>query len=127
MSRILVVEDNEGNLELIRVVLEMAGHEVIGASSADVGLLAARKAHPDLILMDMHLPGMDGYEATRIIKGDKELKHIPVIAVTAVTDRTDEERVRACGCEGFIAKPVDTRSLAAQIAEFLKPGGVEPS
>jgi len=127
MSRILVVEDNEGNLELIRVVLEMAGYEVIGASSADVGLLAARKAHPDLILMDMHLPGMDGYEATRIIKGDKELKHIPVIAVTAVTDRTDEERVRACGCEGFIAKPVDTRSLAAQIAEFLKPGGVEPS
>lgn len=127
MSRILVVEDNEGNLELIRVVLEMAGYEVIGASSADVGLLAARKAHPDLILMDMHLPGMDGYEATRIIKGDKELKHIPVIAVTAVTDRTDEERVRACGCEGFIAKPVDTRSLAAQIAEFMKPGGVEPS
>ncbi|TET21727.1 MAG: response regulator [Candidatus Stahlbacteria bacterium] len=127
MSRILVVEDNEGNLELIRVVLEMAGYEVIGTSSADVGLLAARKAHPDLILMDMHLPGMDGYEATRIIKGDKELKHIPVIAVTAVTDRTDEERVRACGCEGFIAKPVDTRSLAAQIAEFLKLGGVEPS
>lgn len=127
MSRILVVEDNEGNLELIRVVLEMAGYEVIGASSADVGLLAARKAHPDLILMDMHLPGMDGYEATRIIKGDNELKHIPVIAVTAVTDRTDEERVRACGCEGFIAKPVDTRSLATQIAEFLKPGGVEPS
>lgn len=127
MSRILVVEDNEGNLELIRVVLEMAGYEVIGASSADVGLLAARKAHPDLILMDMHLPGMDGYEATRIIKGDNELKHIPVIAVTAVTDRTDEERVRACGCEGFIAKPVDTRSLAAQIAEFLKLGGVEPS
>jgi len=123
MSRILVVEDNEGNLELIRVVLEMAGHEVIGAPSADVGLLAARKARPDLILMDMHLPGLDGYEATRIIKADETLKGIPVIAVTAITERTDEERVRACGCEGFIAKPVDTRSLATQINEFLKPGG----
>ncbi len=123
MSRILVVEDNEGNLELIRVVLEMAGHEVIGAPSADVGLLAARKAHPDLILMDMHLPGLDGYEATRIIKADETLKDIPVIAVTAITEREDEERVRACGCEGFIAKPVDTRSLASQIKGFLKPGG----
>lgn len=126
MSRILVVEDNEGNLELIRVVLEMAGHEVIGAPSADVGLLAARKARPDLILMDMHLPGLDGYEATRIIKADETLKGIPVIAVTAITERTDEERVRACGCEGFIAKPVDTRSLASQIAGFLKLGSKAP-
>jgi two-component system, cell cycle response regulator DivK len=122
MSRILVVEDNEGNLELIRVVLEMAGHEVIVASSADVGLLAARKANPDLILMDMHLPGMDGYEATRIIKKDESLKHIPVIAVTAITDRGDEERVRCCGCEGFIAKPVNTRKLPDQVAGFLKEG-----
>lgn len=120
MSRILVVEDNEGNLELMRVVLEMAGHEVIGTSSADVGLLAARKTNPDLILMDMHLPGMDGYEATRIIKNDESLKHIPVIAVTAITDRNDEERVRGCGCEGFIAKPVNTRKLPDQVAGFLK-------
>jgi CheY-like chemotaxis protein len=120
MSRILVVEDNEGNLELMRVVLEMAGHEVIVTSSADVGLLAARKTTPDLILMDMHLPGMDGYEATRIIKKDESLKHIPVIAVTAITDRSDEERVRSCGCEGFIAKPVNTRKLPDQVAGFLK-------
>lgn len=123
MSRILVVEDNEGNLELMRVVLEMAGHEVIGAPSADVGLLAARKTNPDLILMDMHLPGMDGYEATRIIKKDESLKHIPVIAVTAITDRNDEERVRGCGCEGFIEKPVNTRKLPDQVAGFLKQEG----
>lgn len=122
MSRILVIEDNEGNLELMKVVLEMAGHEVIGATTAHDGLDAARNFEPNLILMDMHLPGMDGYEATRIIKDDDSLMHIPVIAVTAITDRADEEKVRACGCEGFIAKPVDTRNLASQIAVFLKLG-----
>ncbi len=119
MSRILIVEDNEGNLELIKVVLEMAGHDIIPALSADEGLAAARAKIPDLILMDMHLPGMDGYEATRIIKKDKNLKEIPVIAVTAITDHSDEEKLFRCGCDGFIAKPVDTRSLASQVENFL--------
>jgi CheY-like chemotaxis protein len=119
MSRILIVEDNEGNLELIKVVLEMAGHDVIAVLSADEGLTAARNQPPDLVLMDMHLPGMDGYEATRLIKKDKNLKEIPVIAVTAITDRSDEAKLFRCGCDGFIAKPVDTRSLAAQVENFL--------
>jgi len=125
MSRILVIEDNEGNLELMRVVLEMAGHEVIGAPDADRGLREARRSSPDLILMDMHLPGMDGYEATRIIKEDENLKSIPVIAVTALTDHKEEERICACGCDGFITKPVDTRKLASELAHFLEGRGAK--
>ncbi|NLI97925.1 response regulator [bacterium] len=120
MSSILVVEDNEGNQELLRVLLEMAGHKVTCASSADEGLRLARLMHPDLILMDMHLPGMDGYEATRLLKQDKELKMVPVIAVTAISDRHDEEVLRACGCDGYISKPIDTRQVAQDIAAVLE-------
>ncbi len=123
MSKILVIEDNEGNLELIRVVLEMAGHKVLGALNADDGVLLARSSRPDLILMDMHLPGMDGFEATRIIKAEEALQHIPIIAVTAITERKDEERVLESGCNGFIAKPINTRELASQIEEFLAGKG----
>jgi len=123
VSKILVIEDNEGNLELIRVVLEMAGHKVLGALNADDGVLLARSSRPDLILMDMHLPGMDGFEATRIIKAEEALQHIPIIAVTAITERKDEERVLESGCNGFIAKPINTRELASQIEEFLAGKG----
>jgi len=122
MSRILVIEDNEGNLELMKVVLELAGHEFIGVTSADAGVETAKRIKPDLILMDMHLPGMDGYQATGLIKSDQDLKDIPVIAVTAITDHHDEDRVYKCGCDGFIAKPIDTRVLPTQIEEFLKKG-----
>jgi CheY-like chemotaxis protein len=118
------IHDIFGKTQLDRDSFRQKIAELLTSSQPEgSGLLAARKARPDLILMDMHLPGLDGYEATRIIKADETLKNIPVIAVTAITERTDEERVRACGCEGFIAKPVDTRSLATQINEFLKPGG----
>lgn len=117
-----MIEDNEGNLELMRVVLEMAGHEIRGAQSADEGLAMVQDWLPDLVLMDMHMPGMDGFEATRIIKSGDETRAIPVIAVTAISDHTDEERVLGCGCDGFISKPVDTRCLAAQIEAFLKKG-----
>ena len=120
MKRILVVEDNAGNLELMQVVLEMAGFEVAVAASADAGLDRARMIHPDLILMDMHLPGMDGYEATRILKSDPELKDIPVIAVTAICDASDEQKLLEHGCNGCINKPVNTRTLADQIAGFLE-------
>ncbi|MBN2379450.1 response regulator [candidate division WOR-3 bacterium] len=120
MKRILVIEDNAGNLELIRVVLEMAGYDVIGAESADAGLKKARQTHPDIILMDMHLPGMDGYEATQIIKSDPDLKEIPVIAVTAICGLSDEKKVLEYGCDGYINKPVNTRTLADQIAGYLE-------
>ncbi len=123
MSTILVVEDNAGNQELLRVLLEMAGHVVRCAETADDGIALARELRPDLILMDMHLPGMDGYEATRIIKKDADLKRIPVIAVTAISDRHDEEILSACGCDGFIAKPIDTRQVAADIAAVLERSG----
>jgi CheY-like chemotaxis protein len=117
---ILVIEDNAGNLELMRVVLEMAGYEVMSAESADAGLEKARQSRPDLILMDMHLPGMDGYQATRIIKSDPDLKDIPVIAVTAICGLSDEKRVLENGCDGYINKPVNTRTLADQIAGYLE-------
>ncbi len=122
MSRILVIEDNEGNLELMRVVLEMAGHEVEGSQDATLGLELVENWQPDLVLMDMHMPGMDGFEATRILKSKDNTRKIPVIAVTAISDHADEERVLGCGCDGYIAKPVDTRNLAAQIEDFLKKG-----
>lgn len=127
MSTILVVEDNEGNQELLRVLLEMAGHVVRCAQTADEGISLARELSPDLILMDMHLPGMDGYEATRIIKSDSVLKKIPIIAVTAISDRHDEEILTACGCDGFIAKPIDTRQVAADIAAVLERTGTRKS
>jgi len=119
-KRILVIEDNAGNLELIRVVLEMAGYEVIGAENADDGLTSAYQNRPDLILMDMHLPGLDGYEATRILKQDPKLKDVPVIAVTAICGLADEKKLIEYGCNGYINKPVNTRTLADQIAGFLE-------
>ena len=102
---ILVVEDQEDNRQILRDLLGSAGFRMIEAHDGEEALTVARSERPNLILMDIQLPILDGYEATRSIKRDPELKHIPVIAVTSYALSGDEERARAAGCDGYVAKP----------------------
>jgi len=119
MATILIIEDNDSNLRLARLLLESAAHEVLAATDAEAGLTVARTQHPDLILMDIQLPGMDGLEATRLLKLDEATRSIPVIAVTALAMKGDEERIRAVGCDGYIAKPLRYKELLAMVAAHL--------
>ncbi len=106
MATILIVEDNAANLKLATFLLESAGHTVLSASNAESGLTVARDEQPDLILMDIQLPGMDGLRATELLKADDATRAIPVVALTALAMKGDEERIRAAGCDGYIAKPI---------------------
>ena len=119
MAIILVVEDNPSNMEFATFVLESVGHTVLAATTAEAGVTLARAQRPDLILMDIQLPGMDGLEATRQLKGDATTRAIPVIALTALAMKGDEERIRAAGCDGYIAKPLAYRDLFAIMAAQL--------
>ena len=121
MARVLIIEDNVANMKLATFLLESAGHTVSGATDAEVGLTSARDEHPDLILMDIHLPGMDGLEATVLLKRDDATRDIPVIALTAMAMKGDEERIRAAGCNGYIAKPMRYQEFLATIAAQLAP------
>lgn len=116
MSIILVVEDNPANMALVVSVLEGAGHQVLQTENAEVGIRIAHDAHPDLIFMDIQLPGMDGLEATRQLKADPDTHAIPICALTAFSMKGDEVRIRAAGCDGYLAKPVSYRDLLATIA-----------
>src|SRR6185503_6875358 len=100
-------------------LLESAGHSVINATDAEVGLTLARSERPDLILMDIQLPGMDGLEATRLLKQDETTRGIPVIALTALAMKGDEERIRAAGCDGYIAKPLAYKEFLAIVSDSL--------
>jgi two-component system, cell cycle response regulator DivK len=111
MARILVVEDNPANMKLVTLVLRECGHEVLQAADATEGLAAARRERPDLILMDVQLPGMDGLAATRQIKADPTTCCIPVLALTALAMQGDAERIGAAGCDGYIAKPIRYKDL----------------
>jgi two-component system cell cycle response regulator DivK len=119
MARVLVVEDNPANMTLAAFLLESAGHTVLRATDAEAGLTIARAEHPNLILMDMQLPGMDGLVATGLLKEDDATRAIPVIALTALAMKGDEERIRAAGCNGYIAKPMRYRDFLAVIAAQL--------
>ncbi|HEY0995864.1 MAG TPA: response regulator [Gemmatimonadaceae bacterium] len=119
MPRILVVEDNPANMKLASFLLESAGHEVLAATSAEAGVGLARAERPSLILMDIQLPGMDGLQATALLKADAGTRAIPVIALTALAMKGDEERIRAAGCDGYIAKPLDYKQFLATIATWL--------
>jgi two-component system cell cycle response regulator DivK len=119
MSRVLIVEDNSANMTLWVFLLESVGHIVLSAIDAEAGLALARDQHPDLILMDMQLPGMDGLEATRLLKQDEATRAIPVIALTALAMKGDEERLRALGCDGYIAKPMHYPDFLAAVAAQL--------
>ncbi len=119
MATILMVEDNAANMTLAVYVLETAGHRVLSATDAEAGLAVARAERPDLILMDIQLPGMDGLEATSQLKADESTRDIPVIALTALAMKGDEERILAAGCDGYIAKPMRYKELLAAVADQL--------
>ena len=119
MKRILVIEDTEDNRRIIRDLLTTVGYELIEAVDGEEGVEMAAQEKPDLILMDIQLPRMDGYEATRRIKADPATAHIPVIAVTSYALSGDEEKTRAAGCDAYIAKPFSPRQLLAKVRELL--------
>jgi two-component system cell cycle response regulator DivK len=116
MAKVLIVEDNPANLSLATFLLKSAGHTVLCATDAEAGLTLARAERPDLILMDIQLPGMDGLEATAQLKRDSATRAIPVIALTALAMKGDEERIRAAGCDGYIAKPMAYQEFLATVA-----------
>jgi len=116
MAKILIVEDNPANMKLATFLLQSAGYTVINATDAEAGLTLAREEQPNLILMDIQLPGMDGLEATALLKQGSATRAIPVIALTALAMKGDEDRVRAAGCDGYIAKPMRYQEFLATIA-----------
>jgi two-component system, cell cycle response regulator DivK len=119
MARVLVVEDNASNMTLATFLLQSAGHTVLSATDAEAGLALARQELPELILMDIQLPGMDGLQATALLKGDAATRDIPVVALTALAMKGDEERIRAAGCDGYIAKPMRYQEFLAAISSAL--------
>lgn len=118
--RILYVEDNSDNRLLVRRVLEAAGYRLCEAADAPSALAEAQRVGPDLILMDINLPGVDGYTLTAQLKALPEFRHIPVIALTANVMKGDREKTLAAGCDGYIQKPIDVDALPGQIARYLE-------
>lgn len=122
MSRppvVLVVEDNPRNLKLARDVLEFAGFSVVVATTGEEGVERARTELPDVILMDLQLPGIDGYAALELIRGHGPTAHIPVVALTAFAMRRDRERVLTSGFSGYLEKPISVREFPAQVRRHL--------
>ncbi|MDB5867776.1 MAG: response regulator receiver protein [Polaromonas sp.] len=132
MAKILVIEDNPANMKLACLLLQSAGHEVLRAVDAEIGLMLARAGQPDLILMDIQLPGMDGLAATALLKQHPATSAIPVIALTAMAMKEDQEKTRAAGCDAYIAKPLRYQELYAEVnallprKEALAPGATQP-
>ena len=118
-KRILVVEDHEDNRQILRVLLGSAGYQMIEAHDGETALTTAASERPDLILMDIQLPGLDGYEATRRIKADPALSGIPIIAVTSYALSGDEDKARAAGCSAYVAKPYSPLELLKKLREYL--------
>jgi two-component system, cell cycle response regulator DivK len=116
---ILVVEDQEDNRRILRDLLTSAGFDLIEATTGDEGIRLAESRRPDLILMDIQMPVLDGYEATRRIKATTELQHIPIIVVTSYALSGDDAKARAAGADAYVAKPFSPRELLAKIREFL--------
>lgn len=136
MALILIIEDNAANMKLATLLLRSAGHTELCASDAEHGLTLARERRPDLILMDIQLPGMDGLTATGILKSDPATASIPVIALTAMAMKPDRERSLQAGCDGYIAKPlryaelyaaIDALLLRAAGASAARPAGPMPA
>ena len=126
-ARILVVEDSPDIRVLVRMLLEAAGHEVLTASDGREGVETAKRERPDLVLMDLSLPVMSGWEATKALKETPETASIPVVAVTAHAMHGDRERALAAGCDGFIPKPIDEETFETLVGSYLRPPTVEES
>ena len=121
-KRILIIEDQEDNRAILRDLLSQAGYELIEAADGEEGVKLAQSERPDLILMDIQLPVIDGYEATRRIKAKPDLKSIPIIAVTSYALSGDEAKARAAGCDGYVTKPFSPRDLLAKVRAYLPAG-----
>lgn len=119
MATILLIEDNATNMTLAVILLESVGHTVLKAVDAEAGLVIARDKQPQLILMDVQLPGMDGLQATGLLKADPATRQIPIIALTALAMSGDEERIRAAGCDGYVAKPFRYKEFLATVDSQL--------
>ncbi|WP_413205935.1 response regulator [Rhodospirillum sp. A1_3_36] len=119
-KKILIVEDNDLNMKLFHDLLQANGYDTVQTKDGREVLELARANSPDLILMDIQLPEISGLEITKMLKGDDELKAIPVIAVTAFAMKGDEEKIREGGCEGYIAKPISVVSFLQTVAKFLE-------
>ncbi len=118
---VLVVEDNDVNMRLFHDLLEMHGYNVLQAKDGMEGWRMAREQRPDLILMDIQLPGVDGLEVTKWLKDDETLKSIPVIAITAFSMTGDEEKIREAGCDAYISKPISLPDFLETVERFAKP------
>jgi len=126
-EKVLLVEDHPLNMELAADILEIAGYTVLQAEDAERGIALAKAEHPALILMDVGLPGIDGLEATAMLKRDPATREIPVVALTSHAMKGDAEKALAVGCAGYISKPIDTRDFPKTVARFIKQAaGVGP-
>lgn len=121
MANILVVEDNPHNLKLAQLVLHKAGHAVLTAENGEEGLQLAHDKQPDLVLMDVQMPGMDGLEVTRRMKTNPSTSHIKVVALTALAMKGDAERILAAGCDAYLAKPYHYQQLMDVVEQALRP------
>ncbi len=119
-ARILIVDDSPTNLKLAAYTLRSAGYEITLAVDAEQAQVLLVSVQPDLILMDIGLPGMDGLTLTRKLKADEKLKHIPVVAMTAFAMKGDDRKALDAGCVGYISKPIDTRQFAQQVSAYLR-------
>lgn len=123
-ATILVVDDNPTNLKLVSDVLAFEGHDILTAVDAEAAQIVIADTLPDLILMDIALPGMDGLTLTRKLKADEHTRHVRIVALTAFAMKGDDQKALSAGCDGYITKPIDTRKFPAQVAAFLegRPG-----
>ena len=117
---VLVIEDNELNMKLVRSLLKIGNYEILEAEDAETGMELMRKHRPDLVLMDVQLPGMNGLRATRIIKEDPAIKNIPVVALTSYAMQGDEEKASEVGCTGYITKPIDTKTFLNSLKQYIR-------
>ena len=117
---ILVIEDNKLNMKLVKELINIGKYSMLEANDAESGIEQIREKQPDLVLMDIQLPGMDGLSATKVIKEDPDLKDIPIVALTSYAMQGDKEKALAAGCTGYIAKPIDTRKFLETVSQYLK-------
>jgi CheY-like chemotaxis protein len=126
-AKILVVDDNPTNLKLVSDVLAFEGHDILKAVDAEEAQVVLAGTLPDLILMDIALPGMDGLTLTRKLKADERTRHVRIVALTAFAMKGDDQKALGAGCDGYITKPIDTRKFPVQVAAFLEDSHAKPN